>query len=180
MANFLTKLFPIFFPSQSLCSASPSARSRPRTEMVRVAKTNHSRFLWTSGGRRRNKNEPKAAARKLPQLSFCSARPYIFSFFFFGSVFQFYTTVNLTVGFFSTSFPQPFSLARADSFSSTVHSPFKNEHNLSSYDNRISGSPFASPLEKRGSNLQSSSPFAGGSPGQSFGSSQGKPPFLVL
>ncbi|XP_049299266.1 nuclear pore membrane glycoprotein 210 [Anopheles funestus] len=54
-----------------------------------------------------------------------------------------------------------------------VHLPFKNEHNLSSYDNRISGSPFASPLEKRGSNLQSSSPFAGSSAGHSFSGSQG-------
>ncbi|XP_049546523.1 nuclear pore membrane glycoprotein 210 [Anopheles darlingi] len=64
---------------------------------------------------------------------------------------------------------------RTNSPNASVFSPFKNEHNLSSYDNRVSSSPFASPLDKRSSNLQpspSSSPYPG-SPGHSFGGSQG-------
>ncbi|XP_058055409.1 nuclear pore membrane glycoprotein 210 [Anopheles bellator] len=51
-------------------------------------------------------------------------------------------------------------------------SPFKNGPNLSSYDNRVSSGPFASPLETRSHVLHSSSPFSG-SPGHSFGGSQG-------
>nr|XP_040219055.2 nuclear pore membrane glycoprotein 210 [Anopheles coluzzii] len=87
----------------------------------------------------------------------------------FGLLISAVTVLAATVWVVVFCFPQ----RQKPAANGNVHSPFKNEHNLSSYDNRISGSPFASPLEKRGSNLQSSSPFAGGSPGQSFGSSQG-------
>uniref|UniRef100_A0A182YKB3 Nuclear pore membrane glycoprotein 210 n=1 Tax=Anopheles stephensi TaxID=30069 RepID=A0A182YKB3_ANOST len=89
----------------------------------------------------------------------------------FGLLISAVTVLAATVWVIVFCFPQRQKTAA----NGNVHSPFKNEHNLSSYDNRISGSPFASPLEKRGSNLQSSSPFAGGgSPGShhSFGGSQ--------
>uniref|UniRef100_A0A182KGX6 BIG2 domain-containing protein n=1 Tax=Anopheles christyi TaxID=43041 RepID=A0A182KGX6_9DIPT len=86
----------------------------------------------------------------------------------FGLLISAVTVLAATVWVVVFCFPQRQKTAT----NGNVHSPFKNEHNLSSYDNRISGSPFASPLEKRGSNLQSSSPFAGGSPNQSFSGSQ--------
>uniref|UniRef100_A0A182NJ95 BIG2 domain-containing protein n=1 Tax=Anopheles dirus TaxID=7168 RepID=A0A182NJ95_9DIPT len=95
----------------------------------------------------------------------------------FGLLISAVTVLAATVWVVVFCFPQRQKTAA----NGTAHSPFKNEHNLSSYDNRISGSPFASPLEKRGgvgggggSNLQSSSPFAGSSlsPGQSFSGSQ--------
>ncbi|XP_053664200.1 nuclear pore membrane glycoprotein 210 [Anopheles marshallii] len=87
----------------------------------------------------------------------------------FGLLISAVTVLAATVWVIVFCFPQ----RQKTVVNGNVHSPFKNEHNLSSYDNRISGGPFASPLEKRGSNLQSSSPFAGGSTGHSFSSSQG-------
>ncbi|XP_053675808.1 nuclear pore membrane glycoprotein 210 [Anopheles nili] len=88
----------------------------------------------------------------------------------FGLLISAVTVLAATVWVIVFCFPQRQKMAA----NGNVHSPFKNEHNLSSYDNRMSGSPFASPLEKRGgSSLQSSSPFTASSPGQSFSGSQG-------
>uniref|UniRef100_A0AAG5DFW4 BIG2 domain-containing protein n=1 Tax=Anopheles atroparvus TaxID=41427 RepID=A0AAG5DFW4_ANOAO len=88
----------------------------------------------------------------------------------FGLLISAITVLAATVWVVVFCFPQ----RQQTGTNGSVPSPFKNEHNLSSYDNRISGSPFASPLgERSSSNLQPSSPFAGGSPGHSFGGSQG-------
>uniref|UniRef100_A0A182Q5Y5 BIG2 domain-containing protein n=1 Tax=Anopheles farauti TaxID=69004 RepID=A0A182Q5Y5_9DIPT len=90
----------------------------------------------------------------------------------FGLLISAVTVLAATVWVVVFCFPQRQKTPVANG--NAAHSPFKNEHNLSSYDNRISGSPFASPLEKRGSNLQPSSPFSGSSLGsQSFSGSQG-------
>uniref|UniRef100_A0A182PCE7 BIG2 domain-containing protein n=1 Tax=Anopheles epiroticus TaxID=199890 RepID=A0A182PCE7_9DIPT len=111
------------------------------------------------------------APRKCATQPFTSAPDLLLNYVSnFGLLISAVTVLAATVWVAVFCFPQRQKTAT----NGNVHSPFKNEHNLSSYDNRISGSPFASPLEKRGSNLQSSSPFAGGgSPGQSFSGSQG-------